>query len=344
MARVTGQHQIAGARPLRGVPAQLVAGVILVGVSWPLAWFGPAPFSEHTFFPLWLGYILTVDGLAYMRGGTSLLMRDHRRFVLLFAMSIPLWWLFEFANEFLRNWRYIMARQYGPVAYGALASLAFSTVMPAVFVTAAFWRTVPPFAPPRRWWRIAPSRAGLLIISALGLAMFVASLVFPEYAFPLVWMGVFFFLDPLNHLTGGKSLTAEVAARRWDTVLVLFAAGLTCGFFWEMWNWRAMPKWVYEVPHVGAWKVFEMPILGYGGYFPFALEVYAVYHTLHGLLFRRRDEYLRFDRAVVAGLSDGRGLTSDASSARPAPRGNVAGHNPPRAKIDRALNRGRPSH
>ena len=53
---------------------------------------------------------------------------------------------------------------------------------------------------------------------------------------------------------------------RWDTVLVLFAAGLICGWFWELWNVFSMPKWIYQVPFVGWLKLFEMPILGYGGY------------------------------------------------------------------------------
>lgn len=278
------------------MPAQLAAGVILVGVSWPLAWFGPAPYSEHTFFPLWLGYILTVDGLAYLRGGTSLLRRDSRRFVLLFAMSIPLWWLFEFANEFLRNWRYVQARQYGPIAYGALASLAFSTVMPAIFVSAELYRTFSPFAPVRRWIRFAPSRGGQIAIAMLGLAMFVASLAFPDVAFPLVWIGVFLLLDAVNALTGGRSIAEQVAVGRWDTVLVLFAAGITCGFFWEMWNIRSLPKWVYDVPHVTRPKLFEMPLLGYGGYLPFGLEIYAFYHFVQTVSFRRRDTFLGFDR------------------------------------------------
>ena len=276
-------------------PAWLWLGLGLIAVAWPMAWVGPRPLSEHTFFPLWLGYILTVDGLTMWRAGGSLLARDRRRFALLFVFSVPLWWLFEFANEYLGNWRYVMPRVYGPVAYGLLASLAFSTVMPALFVTAELWRTVPLFARPRRWIRIAPSRTGLLLIAALGLATFVASLAVPRQAFPLVWLGVFFLLDPLNALLGGKSLAEEVAARRWDTVLVLFAAGLTCGFFWEMWNSGSMPKWVYTVPYVERPKLFEMPWLGYGGYLPFALEVYAFYHALHWLLFRRRDGYLGFD-------------------------------------------------
>ena len=30
-------------------------------------------------------------------------------------------------------------------------------------------------------------------------------------------------------------------------------------------------------------RVFEMPLLGYGGYLPFGLETYVVYHFLTGL-------------------------------------------------------------
>ncbi|MGI8406757.1 MAG: hypothetical protein ACR2OE_18675, partial [Thermomicrobiales bacterium] len=63
-----------------------------------------------------------------------------------------------------------------------------------------------------------------------------------------------------------------------------------------MWNFWSLPKWVYDVRYVGRPKLFEMPLLGYGGYFPFALEIYACYHLLHTLVFRRRDTYLRFDQ------------------------------------------------
>ena len=57
------------------------------------------------------------------------------------------------------------------------------------------------------------------------------------------------------------------------------------GFLWEFWNYYAIPKWTYDIPFVGFFKIFEMPILGYLGYLPFALELYAMYYfftqTLH---------------------------------------------------------------
>ncbi len=45
-----------------------------------------------------------------------------------------------------------------------------------------------------------------------------------------------------------------------------------------------MPKWIYNVPFVGFWHIFEMPLLGYGGYLPFSLELYALYRLLSRLL------------------------------------------------------------
>ena len=279
-----------------GYPLRLWGGLALLLASWWLAWFGPTPVSEHVFFPLWLGYILAVDGITARRVGTSLFSRDPRRFALLFAFSIPLWWLFEFANRYLENWRYLLSRPYHPVEYALLASLAFSTVMPAIFVTAELLRTITPFGRSRSWLRIDPGRVGLAALAMAGLVLFILSLVFSRYLFPFVWIGLFLALDPLNALLGHPSLTAQVREGRWDTVLVLFAAGLTCGWFWEMWNVNSMPKWVYDVPFAGSPKLFEMPILGYGGYLPFALEVFAAWSLLHGTLLGRDHGWVRFMR------------------------------------------------
>jgi hypothetical protein len=67
-----------------------------------------------------------------------------------------------------------------------------------------------------------------------------------------------------------------------------------CGLFWEMWNYYSYPKWVYQIPFVGVLHVFEMPLLGYGGYVPFAWELFAMYQLIAGLTRRRAGaEYVR---------------------------------------------------
>ena len=56
----------------------------------------------------------------------------------------------------------------------------------------------------------------------------------------------------------------------------LWLGVLLTGFFWEMWNFHSYPKWVYHVAWGNGLHIFEMPLLGYGGYIPFALELYAL--------------------------------------------------------------------
>ena len=37
-----------------------------------------------------------------------------------------------------------------------------------------------------------------------------------------------------------------------------------------------MAKWIYAVPYVHRFQVWEMPLLGFGGYLPFGMECAAV--------------------------------------------------------------------
>ncbi len=51
-----------------------------------------------------------------------------------------------------------------------------------------------------------------------------------------------------------------------------------------MWNFYAYPKWVYQVPYADFLRIFDMPLLGYGGQIPFSMELFALYHLAAGLL------------------------------------------------------------
>ena len=111
-----------------------------------------------------------------------------------------------------------------------------------------------------------------------------AVVVWPQYAYPFTWLAVFMILDPINHLWGRPSLLGWVGRGDWRLVLALGIGALICGWFWEMWNYWAYPKWYYTIPFAEHGRLFEMPLLGYGGYIPFGLEVFAAYHFLSGLM------------------------------------------------------------
>jgi hypothetical protein len=259
-------------------------GLTLIAVFWALNW-GLAGMRTHWgFFPLWLGYCLTVDALVVRRTGTSLLTRSRRAYAGLFAASVPAWWLFELINARTRNWIYLDDGTIGPVEHALLASLAFSTVIPAVFGTAelaASWSWVQRLG---RGPRLAPTPMVLIGFFLSGLAMLALTLAWPRFFFPFVWLSVYFILEPVNHALGHRTLFEDTARGDWRPVVALWAGALVCGFFWELWNYWSFPKWIYNVPFVGFARLFEMPALGYGGYLPFALELSALYHLLAGIL------------------------------------------------------------
>lgn len=275
-----------------------LAGVALIAVWWPTAWLGLGPWSSYTFFPLWLGYILAIDGLLALRTGTSPIRRAGPGVVALFVASVPLWWTFELLNSSVRNWAYSTPVRYSRMEYALLASLAFSTVVPAVLTTTEMVRSfrIDPLA----WLpAIRVTRARLLGVHLAGWLMVGATVLWPSHAFPLVWLSMVFVLDPVATVIGAPSIATFLARRDWSPIVNLGLGTLVCGFFWEMWNVYSMPKWTYDVPYVGFAKVFEMPILGYTGYLPFGLEVY-----IFAILFARVTPWAPFPAAIVSSRSE----------------------------------------
>ena len=258
-------------------------GLLLVAICWPLNWTLPGMRTAWLFFPLWLGYVLIVDALVLARTGTSLYARSPRDFMLLFLASAPVWWLFELINSRTGNWEYLGGDTLSQFQYYLLCTLSFSTVMPAVFETAELARTF-------RWMerfasgpRVLPTPKFSLGMLLLGLGMLGLTLVWPKYCYPLVWTSLALILEPTNRWLGRRHLLEALQYGDWRPVISLSLGALICGFFWEMWNYYSYPKWIYHTPGAQFLHIFEMPLLGYGGYIPFALELFG----LRNFLWRR---------------------------------------------------------
>ena len=78
-------------------------GLSLVAIFWTLNWSLTGLRTHWGFFPLWLGYCLSIDGLVYWRTRTFLLKRSPARYVGLFLASAPVWWIFELINLRTQN-------------------------------------------------------------------------------------------------------------------------------------------------------------------------------------------------------------------------------------------------
>jgi hypothetical protein len=267
-------------------------GFALALGGWFLNWTLPGLRTQWAFFPMWLGYCLAMDGIVRWRTGTSLMTRSWRGFLGLFAASAPVWWLFEGFNLRTHNWIYLGAGQFAPLAYAFWTTLSFTTVLPAVFGTAELAASFGFLRRLGRGPRIGTARRTTALFFSAGCLMLALTLLWPAIFFPFAWICLYFILEPLNIWLRNRSLAERTQEGDWRPVLALWLGVLITAFFWEMWNFRSYPKWTYQVPWGNWLHVFEMPLLGYGGYLPFSLELFALYHFVRGLLGQGRTQYV----------------------------------------------------
>jgi hypothetical protein len=268
---------LAGSERVRGFPWWGWGGLVFGAAAWILAWTRfPwfAALQAHTFPMLWGAFILVVNAMVLRRTGSCPMTARPAAFAALFPASAAFWWLFEYLNRFVQNWQYTGA-DYPPWTYFMLASLSFSTVLPAVLSVRAWLRSVPGVqkvlagrrlpdgaaAPQAMRWALAAAAAGLLLAGTA-----------PDYGFPFLWLSPLVILTAFQTREGRAHLVDHARHGIWGDIAAAALAGLICGFFWEMWNFYSLARWSYSVPFVDRFHLFEMPLLGYAGYLPFGLE------------------------------------------------------------------------
>jgi len=264
----------AGHTPTFSFPVWGWIGLGLNVLSWALAWgrFDWAGrVNDHTFFPLWLGYVLIMDGLVYRRRGASMLSRAPAKLVTLFPVSAVTWWYFEYLNRFVQNWWYQGTTHFTAFLYIGHATLCFSTVLPAIFETFEWLRTFPGLC--RRYENgpaVSPlNRTRRLGLLAFGTGALVVLAAWPTATFFLTWLAPLALLYGGLELAGVRSPLGDVEEGEYGRAVMFALAALVCGFFWELWNFWSLPKWNYDVPYVNRFHLFEMPAVGYAGYLPF---------------------------------------------------------------------------
>ncbi len=250
-------------------------------VIWAAALLGVAGgvglFIDWLYFFAWYPLIIFLDGVLFLAKEESWLWDKPRDLLRLAGWSVTVWLIFEVFNLFLENWRYVGIEPRVLIRWPGYA-LSFATVLPGIFLLAQVLAAKGFFQ--RFNGKPHDLNAWQPIFLMMGVACLVLPFVFPRHAFPLIWLTFIFLLDPFCDLLAGGSLT-----RRWlkgdrQEHLCLLTAGLVCGLWWEVWNYPAASKWVYTLPVLNFGKIFEMPVLGYLGFPPFALECAVMYNFL----------------------------------------------------------------
>ena len=262
-------------------PSYGVAGVCVILLAEVYLFLGVTPVGVFFTPIVWTGYILLIDALTYRRRGASLISTRGREFVAMLIWSVCCWLVFEGYNLHLHNWEYtglpdnLIVRTIGYV-------WSFATIFPAILETMEF---IEPMFPLRQGIPnpVSPRlRAALVSLGSVCLGL--PLLLSPEtafYLFALVWVGFSFLIDPLLYSIDGKSVLHQYEMGSYRRIYALAISGIVCGVLWEFWNYWSIAKWKYLLPASFAGpKIFEMPLLGYLGFIPFAFECYVLQELL----------------------------------------------------------------
>lgn len=283
----------------RAFPVWGPAGLLLFGAG---VWFLAADLEGWNavwYLPAWYGYLLLLDALIFRLQGRSFLGGRGRELAAMLLWSAPFWFLFEAYNLRLRNWYYVFGlhRQW----LSAIVSvLAFATVLPACLFHAELVKAL-------GWGRgarcrpLRVTRTLEIFLVGMGLLSVAAPLLFPRYAFGMVWGALFWLPEVVNRRAGAPSLLADLESGRCERLLQLLAGGLFAGAVWETLNFWARCKWIYTVPGFEDGKLFEMPFAGFLGFPVLALSAFACFSSV-GHFLGGRGRALRRSAAIVAAM------------------------------------------
>ena len=256
---------------LAAAAAVLVAAVLLRLYDIP-------PFPTWFYVVAWYPTLVILDQTVVLLGGESLLARPSALTAMLW-WSAMIWFLFEAINFRLEDWYYVFLPA-NRLARWVGITVSLATVVPAVLLPERLLERLGVWRELRG--RPVPLRPEHLRIALwVGGATLALVLALPRYLYPLTWGAVWLIAEPLLYARDpGRSLFADIARGAWGRVARLMAAGLFAGALWESFNGLARGRWIYTVPFLEHWKVFEMPLVGFLGFPFFALEVWSLYHLL----------------------------------------------------------------
>ena len=250
---------------------QAAAGIILSAAGLTLTrGFLPAfAFAAYPF--LWWGLLLLADWLNFTRFGRSpMRSRPGRFFGIIVPLSVLYWLGFELLNLYFNQWRYAGVPE-DTLWRMALVFTSFATVIP--IIVEIFWLIAGPIRLAAELRAILPSRQAAKWVLA-GLGIFAASLPFWAENFwvnQAAWFAPLFLFAPFLPREADDD---RLPPRRLFRATI--ASGLAAGFLWEFLNFWAAAKWKYMVlPDMP--RLFEMPILGYAGFIPFAAGTLVLY-------------------------------------------------------------------
>jgi hypothetical protein len=223
----------------------------------------------------WWALIFIFDSLNFRLRNMSPLFRSPKKFVFMAFISVFVWLIFELFNLRLENWSYHDLPASLPIRWIGYF-FAFATVLPALIELSELFSKVFKEKSLAKFDFVKKKvfLNGSVIFGILSLGL---CLGFPRLFFPLAWLSFIFLLEPINYRMNNDSLFSDLEKGRAGRIYSWLAAGLAAGILWELLNFWSSSRWEYTLPYLNFGRIFQMPVFGYGGFLPFALEVFALW-------------------------------------------------------------------
>lgn len=236
------------------------------------------------FYPLiWWIYILLADSIIFSIKNNSLIRTRKKEIFIVAFWSLIIWLIFEVFNIYMKNWHYVNVISLKWLRWPGII-ISFATVLPGIFETFELLDTIGILKGSglSEHLRIKVTPYILNLFSTIGLIFLISPIVLPKYCFPLVWGGFIFLLEPFIYKSNGRSILREWENGSLKKFWLLLLSGMICGLLWEFWNFWAPAKWIYTlpIPALNRLKIFEMPLAGFLGFPPFAVECYVMYNFI----------------------------------------------------------------
>lgn len=279
-------------KPVGGkFPKWFWIGVILWGGTLFIEWM---KFSEPKWIinwgalPLFWGFTFLLDGIVFKRtaGKSIISTRPKEIFGIGLASSFG-WVLFEYLNFFvLDTWYYPHGDLIPESEFTIYAVLGSSGLLPMAFEWNSLFHTFPKlknrfkngpklFLP---WWV-----RNLFLVLSFAAIYFAPT--YPNQLFSILWFAPMAIIGVLLSKFGIWTPFKSIREGNWSTISLFGLAYFIQGFLCEFWNYfsashtdgSSVPNsynpdyWMYSLPYVNEFHVFEMPILGLAGYIPFGV-------------------------------------------------------------------------
>ncbi len=265
------------------------------------------------FIPIIWGIVFATDGWVYKRTNGHSILGDKPWDLLWMAVcSAFAWGYFEYLSFFVNvNWFYPEAARISTLAFYIYAIVGGGVLVPFAFEG---YMLLNSFKSLGNRYSFGPKivlsksiQISALIISVLSIFLIT---YFPNMLFPMLWLGPVIILSIAFDRIGLWTPFRPIARDgNWTPLALIGLAELIIGLIHETVNFSSASHhpfhtsvpgyWVYSVPYVDRFYVFEMPFEGLFGYLPYGIYNWIIWIGF-AYIFKISTPFAN-EEAVVAG-------------------------------------------